>query len=163
MKKGSTQADAAIVARYLRGFGLRVRIDADDGILFASGTVGQAGSAAHSSYRLASSGGALFLHLASAPSFPTAVACRIRATTLQDGPGAVSASLLEPAGIQVAPLNGYSPDDIGVYYDITPLYRAGLSGKGQQIAIVACNTVDPKDIAQFEVQFGLPEQRAGGW
>ncbi len=156
LKKGSTEADAAVVARYFRGFGLRVRIDADDGILFVSGTVGQAGSAAHSSYRLASSGGALFLHLASSPSFPPAVASRIHATTLQDGPGAVSASLVEPAGIQVAPLDGYSPDDIGVYYDITPLYSAGLSGKGQHIAIVACNTVDPKDIAQFEVQFGLP-------
>jgi kumamolisin len=43
-----------------------------------------------------------------------------------------------------------------VYYDITPLYLAGLSGKGQNIAIVACNTVDPKDIATFEIDFGLP-------
>ena len=57
LKKGSTLADASVVARYFRGFGLRVRIDADDGILFASGTVGQTGSAAHSSYRMARSGG----------------------------------------------------------------------------------------------------------
>lgn len=156
LKQGSTAIDAAVVARYFRGFGLRVRIDADDGILFASGTVGQAGSAAHASYRIARSGGAFFLHLASPPSFPPAIAARIRATTLQDGPGAVSASLVEPAGIQVAPINGYGPGEIGVYYNITPLYSAGLSGKGQHIAIVACNTVDPKDIAQFEVQFGLP-------
>jgi kumamolisin len=160
LRPGATAADAAVVARYFRGFGLLVRIDAADGILFARGTVGQAASAAHSSYGMASSGGSTFLHLVSAPSFPSAVATRIRATTLQDGPGAVSAAVVEPAGIQVAPLNGYSPNDIAVYYDITPLYVSGLSGKGQNIAIVACNTIDPKDIAKFEVGYGLPNNAA---
>jgi kumamolisin len=156
LKAAATEIDADVVARYFRGFGLRVRIDAADGILFARGTIGEAAAAAHSSYKLAASGGAPFLHLVSQPSFPPDVATRIRATTLQDGPSAVSASLVRPAGIQVAPLNGYSPNDIGVYYDITPLYVSGLSGKGQNIAIVACNTVDPKDIAKFEVDYGYP-------
>jgi subtilase family serine protease len=156
LRAAATKADADLVARYFRGFGLRVRIDAADGILFARGTIGEAAAAAHSSYKLAASGGAPFLHLVSQPSFPPDVAVRIRATTLQDGPSAVSASIVQPAGIQVAPLNGYSPNDIGVYYDITPLYVNGLSGKGQNIAIVACNTVDPKDIAEFEVTYGYP-------
>jgi kumamolisin len=156
LSKGATRSDADLVARYFRGFGLRVRIDAADGILFAHGTIGEAAAAAHSTYKLATSGGAPFLHLVSQPSFPTDVAVRIRATTLQDGPSAISASLVEPAGLQVAPLNGYSPNDIGIYYDITPLYVNGLSGKGQNIAIVACNTVDPKDIAKFESTYGYP-------
>ena len=61
LKTGATKADADVVARYFRGFGLRVRIDAVDGILFVRGTIGQDAAAAHSSYKLAASGGSTFL------------------------------------------------------------------------------------------------------
>lgn len=48
------------------------------------------------------------------------------------------------------------PDDIATIYDITPLYKAGIDGSGQNLAVVGEATVQLSDIEQYRSHFNLP-------
>lgn len=49
-----------------------------------------------------------------------------------------------------------NPGDIASIYDLTPLYRAGIDGTGQKIAIIGQTDLYMSDIEQFRAGFGLP-------
>jgi subtilase family serine protease len=57
----------------------------------------------------------------------------------------------------VAPC-GYQPSDIATAYDLNPLYKAGLNGAGQTVAIVDAygSTTIAADAAAFSQAMGLP-------
>jgi subtilase family serine protease len=46
--------------------------------------------------------------------------------------------------------------DFATIYNVTPLWNAGITGKGVTIAIVSDSNIDVSDIAQFRSVFGLP-------
>ena len=50
----------------------------------------------------------------------------------------------------------FAPGDIGVTYDINPLWGAGIDGTGQSIAIVGQSAVKASDIEAFQTAAGLP-------
>jgi len=52
--------------------------------------------------------------------------------------------------------NALAPDDFATIYDVTPLYKAGIDGTGQKIAIAGQIEVNLSDIEQFRSQFNLP-------
>jgi subtilase family serine protease len=55
------------------------------------------------------------------------------------------------------------PADLGTIYDINPLYAAGVSGKGQTIAVVEDSDVySPSDWYTFRQAFGLAQQYPEG-
>ena len=47
-----------------------------------------------------------------------------------------------------------APGDLATIYDINPLYRQGVNGTGQKIAIVGQSAVDISDIQQFRAIMG---------
>jgi Pro-kumamolisin, activation domain/Bacterial Ig-like domain (group 3) len=49
-----------------------------------------------------------------------------------------------------------TPGDLGVIYNITPLYTAGFTGKGIIIAVVGQTDIVPADITDFRAAAGLP-------
>jgi MYXO-CTERM domain-containing protein len=50
----------------------------------------------------------------------------------------------------------FAPADFAKVYDVAPLYAAGITGMGQQIAIAGETDVNDADIAAFRSQFTLP-------
>src|SRR5579863_828883 len=149
LRDGATGAEQAMVARYFERFGLSVRIASDVNILFVHGTYGEAAAAAHTGFGVFTGKAGRATLLTAPESYPPAIAAHILATTMNDGPSAMSAA-------QITPSTGYTPANIAKYYDIQPIYNSGVRGAGVNVAIVACNTITPADITTFESDFGLP-------
>ena len=49
-----------------------------------------------------------------------------------------------------------APDDFATIYNVTPLYRAGLDGSGQKIAVIGASDIDVADVRLFRTTFNLP-------
>jgi subtilase family serine protease len=48
------------------------------------------------------------------------------------------------------------PGDLAIIYDINPLYRVGIDGSGQKIAVIARSDLQLSDVRQFRSMCGLP-------
>jgi uncharacterized protein (TIGR03437 family) len=48
-----------------------------------------------------------------------------------------------------------APDDLATIYDIAPLYKAGIDGTGQKLAIIGETDISLADIRQYRTEFGL--------
>lgn len=145
----TTAKDADLVARYFESFGLRVRIAGGDRILFIQGTYGQAGAAGHVGFERVEAGNDTFTRTTGRESYPSNVGTHILATTINDGPHMKS-------NLEVAPPPGYAVFDLSSYYDIKPIYMAGVGGKGQAVDIAACIGPDFAGISAFESANGIP-------
>jgi kumamolisin len=145
----SSAKDADLVAKYFEKFGLSVRTAPDHDILFVRGTYGQAGAAGHVGFERAAANGDTFNRTTGRETYPAAVAARILATTMNEGPHLRS-------NIAVAPPPGNAPFDLASYYDIKPVYGAGITGKGETVDIAACIGPDFSGIAAFEAANGIP-------
>ena len=51
-----------------------------------------------------------------------------------------------------------APDDLATIYDITSLYKAGIDGTGQKIAISGQSQLKLSDIKAFRTKFNLPDR-----
>jgi uncharacterized protein (TIGR03437 family) len=51
-----------------------------------------------------------------------------------------------------------APDDLATIYNIAPLYRAGIDGTGQTIAVVGQTAINLSDLRTFRSRFNLPAQ-----
>jgi subtilase family serine protease len=49
-----------------------------------------------------------------------------------------------------------TPYDLATIYNILPLWKAGIDGTGETIAIVADSNINPVDVDDFRAEFGLP-------
>ena len=49
-----------------------------------------------------------------------------------------------------------APGDFAVQYDINPVYKSGITGAGQSIAIVSASNVDLSLVQAYQTLFGLP-------
>jgi len=159
MGDGSTARDAALVTNYFRKFGLQVSISPDSKILFAHGTYGQAGAAANTGFVRVQLNGQQFTRTTRPETFPPAIANRILATTIYDGPSMRPHNMyasVSSLGILVAPAGGYTPANIATYYDYTPIYSAGFKGTGRKVAIISCGTALTADISKYESVNGIP-------
>ncbi len=52
--------------------------------------------------------------------------------------------------------NFLAPDDLATIYDLTPLFKSGIDGTGQTIAILGESDIDLADIATYRAAFNLP-------
>ena len=150
LQPGTTPSEAAAVAQYFRSFGLQGTLTPQNDILFVAGTFGQAAAAAHTTFARVQLQNQTFVHSMAGETYPPLIRRHILATTLEAGPSARAAT------ITLAPAGGYSPADIGSYYNVAPLYKAGLTGSGQNVAVLACANVVPADISTFEAEFNFP-------
>jgi subtilase family serine protease len=146
-------AGARAVERYFERFGLSVQTSPDRTILFVHGTYGQAAAAGNTSFATFESLNRRFVGLAAPERYPANIAAYILATTMNEGPGAMSAGIARGGG--VAPPGGYSPAQIATYYNIQPIYNANVFGAGVNAAVLACATITTADITKFESDFHL--------
>lgn len=51
---------------------------------------------------------------------------------------------------------GYQPAQLAAAYDVAPLWRSGITGRGETIAFMEVDGVDSNDVAHFDKVFGLP-------
>ncbi|HXW76922.1 MAG TPA: hypothetical protein VEJ20_05880, partial [Candidatus Eremiobacteraceae bacterium] len=159
LKPGTSKADLNLVADYYRQYGLDVHASVENELLFVHGTYGEAAAAGHTSfgyYKLRQT----FVSLDQPEAYPPEIGSHIIATTMNDGPWAQNAALYLRPSITVAPAGGYTPANIATYYDINPIYSAGVKGAGTNVAILTCGTILPADISEFETENGLPANTA---
>lgn len=154
MRAEATIADKRLVAEYFRRFGLKVD-DRHRRHLFIHGTYGQAAAAAGTGFEIRRLKDVRYVHTSSRPHFPSQIAERIRATTLDDGPPMHPGAMMPD--FTLLPKYGYTPSDFATFYDAASLYAEGVNGKGENIAMVECSAPDyTYSIGSFENAFGLP-------
>jgi subtilase family serine protease len=81
------------------------------------------------------------------PHVPAALAGTVRGVTGLDTRGR-----LQPAAV---PLDGLLPRDVVAAYNVSPLRRVRLQGRGQTVAIVSFDTFDPDDVTAFDRRAGI--------
>jgi Pro-kumamolisin, activation domain/Bacterial Ig-like domain (group 3)/Subtilase family len=52
---------------------------------------------------------------------------------------------------------GLGPTDFATIYNLSPLWKAGIDGTGQSLAIVQRSNIDVQDVRNFRKLFGLPQ------
>jgi large repetitive protein len=171
---GPAPDDVAQVVGWLQQQGFRIDSTAKSGIWIEfSGNVGLVNAAFHTQMHRYQIGGENHIANATDISVPTAIAPLVAGVPLhnffskpmivprrvrvgRELPGAASRSAAPEI---TAPWNGAHaivPADFATIYDLNPLYRAGLNGAGQTIAIVGESDINPSDIAAFQTIFGVP-------
>jgi subtilase family serine protease len=88
---------------------------------------------------------------------PTTLSFSSSSATASYSGGVYGASINNTA-IGNLPPCGYQPSDMQTAYNLTPLYKAGLDGTGETIAIVDAfgSTTIQADLATFSAAMGLP-------
>jgi subtilase family serine protease len=152
---GLSRADMAKVADWLtsEGFGIDYVAQGRDWILF-SGTAGQVRKAFQTeihSYRV---DGEMHYANATDPSLPAALKPVTLALLGLDD------FLPKPAShpLETTPAGGHLlvPADLGIIYDIAPLWAKGINGTGIKIAVTGQADLNMSDVSLFRSHYGLP-------
>jgi hypothetical protein len=159
---GPASEDLAKITNWLQQQGFRIDGVARSGTWVQfSGTAGQVNAAFQTRMHGYQINGKSHIANATDLSLPAALAPLVAGIPLHDFFSApMLAPRQTPTGPQItAPWNGAHaviPGDFASIYDLNPLYKAGLNGSGQTIAIVGESDIAPGDIAAFQKIFGLP-------
>jgi subtilase family serine protease len=106
--------------------------------------------------RSAATGGALFSAQCFYP--PTTQSFSSSTVTASYSGANYGNSIQITTSLGLQPPCAYQPSDLQTAYNLTPLYKAGLDGRGQTIAIIdplGSPTIQ-QDLAAFSAQMGLP-------
>ncbi len=155
---GVSQNDLSRIVTWLQSHSLRVdEIPASRRGLVFSGSAAQVQSAFHTSIQNYSVQGESHFANASDVQIPRALASIVHGVvSLHDFRSA--AQILTPAPNFTA-ANGVhflSPQDWDVIYDVNPLFRQGLDGTGQSIAVLGRVDLALSDVRTFRSNAGLP-------
>jgi hypothetical protein len=170
---GPADADVAAVTAWLQSHGLTVnQVHAGRlGIEF-SGTAGQVSEAFQTQIHRYQINGEAHLANASAPSVPAALAPVIAGLApVSDYHPQPNLKVLGSAQFDTKshlatpqwtyPVSGgvdfvLAPGDFATQYDINPVYKNGITGAGQTIAIISASNVDLSLVQAYQSLFGLP-------
>ncbi len=162
---GPAAEDLEKVADWLQQEGFRIDSVAKSGMWIEfSGTAGQVNTAFRAQMRRYRIGGAPHIANRADLSVPAALAPLVQGVTLHDFFSKPALARRQAAGDApvpqiTAPWNGAHaviPGDFASIYDLNPLYKAGLNGAGQTIAIAGEADISLSDVATFQKIFGLP-------
>jgi subtilase family serine protease len=143
------------LTNYFRSFGFVVTETPGRHNLILHGTYEQAGRSARTGFVAAVTQRERFIRTSAPISFPPAISALIKGTSFTPGLHARSLST-RPLATTYGPATGYGPADVASIYDINPLYKAGITGKGVKVAIAACGTVNASDVTNYGSTYGLP-------
>jgi subtilase family serine protease len=170
---GPAKADLKTIADWLVAHGFHVNRIARGGLVIEfSGTAGQVKEAFHTAIHSYVVDGAQHFANASDPQIPAALAQVVAGiSTLHNfqkppaihvlGTATRIANTSEwqpeftyqgPAG----PMHYLAPGDFSRIYNTAPLYKSGIDGTGQSIAIVGRSNLFLSDVQIFRIAFGLP-------
>ena len=154
---GLSLSDHSKVVAWLNSQGLHVERSARGRNWVAfSGTAAQVSVALHTSIHRFEINGESHFAIATDPSVPEALA------DVTGGFLGLDDFKLKSQAIRVSPEynSGTShflvPEDYATIYDIAPLYKAGIDGTGQSIAVIGDSDVALSDLRAFRTRYNLP-------
>jgi Pro-kumamolisin, activation domain/Bacterial Ig-like domain (group 3) len=158
---GVSQNDLKQVTGWLQSQGFHVdRVSNSRSWVVFSGNSSQVEQAFHTQLHKFSLNGATHLANSTATSIPQALTPVVRGVmSLNDFFSKPNLVFDKKPRAMTTLSNGQyalSPGDYATIYDINPVYKAGINGAGQSIAIVGRSDVDPVDIQDFTALFGAP-------
>lgn len=163
---GPSQQDIDTVAEWLRSYGFTINTVHPSGTAVDfSGNAGQVFSAFHTEIHFLSVNGSAHIANMSDPKIPLALAPAIAGiVSLHDFR---PQSLLLPRRTLTGTINGMplqfvAPGDLATIYDLNAAFSAGITGKGQTIALVEpTNLFRASDWTTFRTTFGLTSYTSG--
>lgn len=170
---GPAKSDLRTLAGWLESHGFRVNRIARSGLAVEfSGTAGQVKQAFHTAIHRFVVDGAQHIANASDPQIPAALARVVAGIdTLHDfqkqpaihvlgtATRIANTSQWQPEFTYQGPsgaVHYLAPGDFSKIYNTAPLYKGGIDGTGESIAIVGRSNIFLSDIQIFRIAFGLP-------
>lgn len=170
---GPAPSDVQALAGWLQSHGFRVNRIARGGLAIEfAGTAGQVKEAFRTPIHSFVVDGKTHFANATDPQIPAAFASVVAGvSTLHDFHKVAPVRPLGPASRvgstsswlpsftfngAAGPSHFLSPGDFAKIFNTAPLYKAGIDGTGQSIAIVGRNNINLSDIQIFRIAFGLP-------
>jgi len=171
---GPSDADLATVRAWLESHGFQVAsISKGRTAIEFSGTAGQVEEAFHTAIHSFETNAERHWANIADPSIPSALAPVVSGVlSLHNFPRKAQSTLTaQPQGIPIglpgqSPLFTYTqnkltfyglgPTDFATIYNVLPLWKAGIDGTGQTIAVVGETNIHLSDIGTFRSIFGLP-------
>ncbi len=163
---GVSSADLQKITSWLTSHGFVVdEIPANHRSIVFSGSSDQVAAAFRTELRTFQAGGVSHLANATDPQIPTAFADVVEGIVklhdVRHQAAIVKAERVPGGGLQsqYSTSSGQhylSPADYATIYNLTPLYKAGVNGNGQSIAVIARSNISLQDVQSFRQTFGLP-------
>ena len=179
MEAGSapaTVADIGKVTAWLRSQGLAVNVVYPGGLIDISGTAGAVADAFHTEIRTVTVNGVRHIANLAAPQVPQALASAVAGiVSLHDfmpRPMFKARPDFDDSAAACSSLIGgcryVAPPDLATIYNLTPLFRAGITGVGQRIAVIEDSNMipvfsPPNDWTNFRNNFGLSIYKHGSF
>jgi subtilase family serine protease len=165
---GPSSRDIAAIADWLGTQGFHVEgVSVGRTLIDFSGDAGHVKTAFHTEIHNLNVNGALHIANMSDPQIPAALApAVIGIVSLSDfrpHPMHKRAKYTTSSGCG-GPCYGMVPGDLAKIYNLTPLFNAGVAGKGETIVVVEdTNVFDTSDWTKFRSKFGLSGFESGGF
>ena len=154
---GVSAHDLDQVSLWLQSHGMDVEdVPASRRAIVFSATAGQIESALHTSIRKYSVRGAMHYANANDPEIPQALAQVVRGVVSMHDFRSAPMHASAPAYTLSNGAHMLMPQDWITIYDVAPLYRQGLDGTGQSIAVLGRVDVALSDVRTFRANAGLP-------
>ncbi|HLY57500.1 MAG TPA: S53 family peptidase [Stellaceae bacterium] len=158
--KTKDAASVELVRAYFSNFGFKTKYIEAANAIHLTGTLAQAQSAGHFSYKLQNVGeNRSIARHDSKPTFTAAIDALVSSDTF-GGIGIKAHSMIAYPRGDVTLLNetttGYTPADIAALYDLGPIAKHSIDGTGQTVYILNCGFVKPADIEFFDTTYSLP-------
>ena len=162
---GPSPQDIATVTGWLEAHGFTVNQVHPSGMLVDfSGTAGQVRPALHTEIHYLNAGGQEHLANMSDPQIPAALAPAVAGViALNDfKPHAMRKRANFTFGSGNSASQALTPSDLATIYNFSPLFAAGITGKGQTIAVIEDSDLySDADWSTFRATFGLAQYSSG--
>jgi subtilase family serine protease len=154
---GLSPNDLAQIVGWLQSQGMQVdEIPASHRNIVFSGSAGQVQSAFHTSIQRYRVGGESHYANATDPQIPQALAPAVLGIVSLHDFRSASQIVTAPSFTASNGAHFLAPQDWDVIYDVGPLFRQGLDGTGQSIAVLGRVDVALSDVRSFRHNSGLP-------
>ncbi len=154
---GISAHDLDQVLLWLQSHGMQVEdVPASRRAIVFSATAGQVESTLHTSIRKYSVSGAIHYANANDPEIPLALTPVVRGVVSMHDFRSAPMHITAPAFTLSNGAHMLMPQDWNTIYDVAPLYRQGLDGTGQSIAVLGRVDVALSDVRTFRNNAGLP-------
>src|ERR1700733_884976 len=158
---GTSNADVQTMLDWLeqRGFSVGSVAVGVQWIEF-SGTVAQVEAAFHTTFHMYTIAGVRHTSNATDLQIPAAlspvVAGVVSMNDFESTAAHTAATAPTPNAAAVSISGGLNPADFAAIYDLQPLYKAGVDGAGQRIAVIERSNIQLADVEAFRKKFSLP-------
>lgn len=162
---GIAKQDLAIITGWLQAKGFTVNLVYPSEMLVDfSGTAGQVRTSLHTEIHYVNAGGQQHIANMSDPQIPAALAPAIAGViSLHDfRPHALHKRASFTFGSGSSVTEALTPADLATIYNFSPLFAAGITGKGQTIAVIEDSDLySDTDWSTFRTTFGLTQYASG--